>query len=168
MIKPGFTISGRRHRHRWGAGAAWSCRRGGTCWPRSPAGTTARGRWRARRWAARSPCPGSRPGRRRRTWCAPTARSAWSSGRGLEEGQRFIGGWGCGSFDSHGSCSRLFRGEEDMHFQTELISEANVMMGLGLGWGAQSGYRKLAIDRPGGRQFSATHNFWTTHLITMI
>ena len=46
-----------------------------------------------------------------------------------------------------------------MHFQTELISEANVMMGLGLGWGAQSGYRKLAIDRPGGRQFSATHNF---------
>ena len=31
----------------------------------------------------------------------------------------------------HGSCSRLFRVEEDMHFQTELISEAKIMMGLG-------------------------------------
>ena len=24
-------------------------------------------------------------------------------------------------------------------------------------------YRKFAIDRPGGIQFFATHNFWTTH-----
>ncbi len=30
------------------------------------------------------------------------------------------------------------------------------------------GYRKFAIDRPGGMQFLATHNFWTTHLRTMI
>ena len=29
-------------------------------------------------------------------------------------------------------------------------------------------YRKFAIDRPESKQFSATHNFLTTHLITMI
>ncbi len=25
-------------------------------------------------------------------------------------------------------------------------------------------YRKFAIDRPGGKQFLAPHNFWTTHI----
>ncbi len=29
-------------------------------------------------------------------------------------------------------------------------------------------YRKFAIDRPGGKQFLAIHNFWITHFRTII